>query len=1447
MKQKPPAAAADPGDEIAGLVQTLHLTQRRLEELTGGQVDAVLDEGGQSYLLRDAQGRLRESESNQRRLATTMMAILNALPAHICLLDANGVIVSVNESWRLFAMFNDWREDEPGVERNYLEICDRASGPGAEDAHKTAAGIRAVLRGESHEFSLEYPCDTPDKKLWFQVVVAPVGEERPGGAVVMHIDITERKLAEESMRQSEERFRSMFTAAATGIAISTPEGRFLQANEAYCRMLGYTEEELQNRTFASVTHPDDLNLNLELRDDVLAGRRSSFVMEKRYIKKTGEIVWTRHSVAVSHAAGGEIAALIVVAEDITERRQAEEALRTTAGSLAVSQSISHLGSWEMDLVHLDNLRANPLRWSDEMYRIFGYLPQSIPVTPDFYLQHVPGPDREMIEQRLQEVLRDNRQRSYFYPVTRSGGEKRIVHTQAQVLMDEKTGRPLKLFGTVHDVTEVKRNEEQILAETALLEAQLNSTLDGIMVVDNNGRKVLQNQRTVDLWKMPADVAAENDHFKRLGWLASQTKNPDAYIEKVSHFYQHPDEIGRDEIELNNGRFLDRYTAPVRGLDGRYYGRIWVFRDISERKCAEKKMAEQMQLLTMAGRVGRLGAWAAEYPGPKLIWSDEIYHIYEVEPGFEVTHESALNFFVPESRRKLEAVIESRQAFDLELEIVTGKGNKRTVRTTSALEQNDGTYRLYGICQDITDRKQQEARMRRLIDSNVQSVLIWSNDGAVLEANDAFCNLTGYSREDFKSGRINWNKLTPPEEAARDQLALQEIEARGVCTPYEKTYIRKDGVRIPILVGSASFEDNPNQGVAFVVDLSEQKRTEMRLSRMVQSNAQGVMFWKASGPITAGNDAFLRLVGYTREDLEAGRIDWKALTPPEYLEADRRALEQIAASGVCDPVEKEWIRKDGSRVPVYLSAGSFEDTPEEGVTFALDLTERKRMEARFRRLIDSNVQNVMFWKKNGEVSDANDAFLKLVGYTREDLQAGRINWMALTPPEYAEADNNALEEIAERGICKAYEKEYIRKNGTRVPVLIGAAAFEDNPEEGVRFVLDLTEIKKLEHQFLRAQRMESIGTLAGGIAHDLNNILAPIMMAVQVLKMNTTEPQMKTMLETIEVSSKRGADIVRQVLSFARGLQGERVEVQPIHLLKDIETIIRDTFPKNIHRDVFFPEEAWTILGDPTQLHQILLNLCVNARDAMPNGGNLAITVENALLDDQYVAMNIQAKPGRYVIIDVADTGEGIPPDILDKIFDPFFTTKEVGKGTGLGLSTVMAIVKSHGGFVNVYSEVGKGSSFKVYLPALETVTKKQRDTVSLATLPRGHGERILIIDDEASILTITSQTLEAFGYKTITAADGAEAIAIYAQQRNKIAAVLTDMAMPVMDGPATIRALQKVNPDVKIIAATGLKTEGSEAKALNNGVKFFLTKPYTAGTLLKTLRAVLEEPRKAGP
>jgi PAS domain S-box-containing protein len=638
---------------------------------------------------------------------------------------------------------------------------------------------------------------------------------------------------------------------------------------------------------------------------------------------------------------------------------------------------------------------------------------------------------------------------------------------------------------VRDITDRKKSEEQLLWKTAFFEAKVHSSPDGVLIVDSAGKKILQNQRMIDLWNIPPDFAAETDDHLQLEWVTNQVKNPRQFSEKVAYLHAHPDEISQDEVELIDGRFFDRYSAPVRGQDGKYYGRIWSFRDI---------------------------------------------------------------------------------------------------------------------------------------------------------------------------------------------------------------------------------------------------------------------------------------------------------------------------------------------------------------------TERRRSDARFRRLVDSNAQGVLFWNESGDVTGANDAFLRLVNYTREDLESGCINWVARTPPEYADLDRRALEELAADGACAPYEKELIRKDGSRVHILIGSATFEDNPKEGLSFVLDLTERKKLEKQFLRAQRMESIGTLAGGIAHDLNNILSPILMSIGVLQLTAIDPEAKRLLSTVEVSARRGADIVRQVLSFARGIEGERVEVQPQYLLKDLERIIKDTFPKNILLSFSVASDTRTILGDPTQVQQILLNLCVNARDAMPNGGNLSVAMEDCFLDAQYVAKNTQAKAGRFVKISVSDSGTGVPPDLQDKIFEPFFTTKELNQGTGLGLSTVMAIVKSHNGIINLYSEPGKGSTFRVYLPAMESASESWSDKPEDAPLPRGNGETILVVDDEASILTVTTQTLQAFGYHVLPATDGAEALAIYAQHRNEIALVLTDIMMPVMDGNAMIRVLLRINPQVKIITTSGLNANGGTVTTPGINVRRFLIKPYMAGTLLTTLRDVLKEP-----
>lgn len=399
-----------------------------------------------------------------------------------------------------------------------------------------------------------------------------------------------------------------------------------------------------------------------------------------------------------------------------------------------------------------------------------------------------------------------------------------------------------------------------------------------------------------------------------------------------------------------------------------------------------------------------------------------------------------------------------------------------------------------------------------------------------------------------------------------------------------------------------------------------------------------------------------------------------------------------------------------------------------------------------------------------------------------------------------------------------------------------------PAQALFIDRDVTAQRSLELQFLRSQRMESLGTLAGGVAHDLNNVLAPILMGVQLLRteLNT---HYSTLLATMEASCLRGAGLVKQVLAFARGVDIERRPLNPLETLAEVAKVVRETFPKRIEFQFEGDTGAWSILGDTTQLHQVVMNLCVNARDAMPDGGQLLLSVGNLMVDEIFTGLNPGSKPGPHLLIQVADTGTGMTPEVRERIFDPFYTTKEAGHGTGLGLSTSLAIVQSHGGFINVYSEPGRGTTFKVYLPAIGTERAVVPAGPDQAKHPRGQNQLILIADDEEAILQVAQKTLEHFGYRVLLAAHGAEAVGLYAQHRGEIAAVLTDMEMPILDGPSTIMALQAVDPEVKIICSSGLGTGLNLSKVLAAGVTDFIPKPYTAESMLTTLARVLGSER----
>jgi PAS domain S-box-containing protein len=714
------------------------------------------------------------------------------------------------------------------------------------------------------------------------------------------------------------------------------------------------------------------------------------------------------------------------------------------------------------------------------------------------------------------------------------------------------------------------------------------------------------------------------------------------------------------------------------------------------------------------------------------------------------------------------------------------------------------------------------------------------DGYLRQLNAGAEKILGYSREELISNPFV--ELVHADDRAPTAEAVSMLTRGAEVAHFQNRYRCKDGSYRWLHWQARS--STAKELIYFAArDITEQKaaaeglrKQEEQYRLLFETNPSPMwVFDTATLRILAVNEAAVAQYGYSRAEFL--KLYLRDLRPSDDVPELMQALSPLGTPAHFSGQFRH-IKKDGSLIVVEIHSGPivWEGVPARIVT-AIDVTERKRSEERLREQADMlnrahdaiivrnfDDRRVVFWNSGAE---------RLYGWGAGEAIGQTVGELILANPQELEAITKTLESSGEfRGQLKE-----ITKDGRALIVDVWSTLIRNSdgsPRSVMSINNDITEQKKLESQLLRAQRLESIGTLASGVAHDLNNVLTPILMCAEVLRTNADPGDTESAISLIEESARRGAGIIKQVLTFARGVEGERVLINPSHLLEEMADIARKTFPKAIEISSRYPEDIWSIQGDPTQLHQVLLNLSVNARDAMPNGGSLAFWAENFEMDEHYASMMPDAKAGRYVALRVSDTGTGMPRATIEKIFDPFFTTKEVGKGTGLGLSTALGILKSHAGFISVYSEQNKGTTFKLFFPAAETAIGAEKRTTA-ANFDKGNGELILVVEDEASIRRITRMVLEKNNYRVLEANDGTEALAIFAQQMDAIDAVFTDMMLPYMDGVALIRALKKMKTDVVFIASTGQAEEPRVTELQELGVTNFLAKPYDSGKLLSAI------------
>ncbi len=1345
-----------------------------------------------------------------------------------------------------------------------------ATFPDTKQSHGYQLFQKAVQQRQPVQFEAYYaPLDT-----WFETYVHP---SRDRIDVYLH-DITARKKAEEALRESEERYRLLVEHSPDAIAVLC-EDAVVYANSKALMLIGASHpEDLIGQPVLRFVHPDfHAQVQTQMRYLLLRRKPLPVLVEQRFLRLDGTAIDVQVA-AIPLTYNGQPAIQIVV-RDITEWKNTEarlhdalqfnEQIISTAGQgIIVYDTELRYVVWNSFMEQLTGMSATEVLGRTAV-ELFPHLREQ--GVYDLLLRTVAGETTQSGDVY------------FFVPQTGKSGwvmGTYVPHRNAR-------GQIIGVIGVITDISGRKRMEQALLKSEERLRTFIAQSTEGIYRFD------LRKPMPVDL-----PEKEQIEHLYKYGYHAECNAvmakmygfdTPDEFIGKTpsdllplsdpqnveylrsfvrSHYRLTDAESHERDKDGNIKYFLNNVVGIV---ENGYLTHVWgTQRDITEQKKAyEALRASEEQYRTLFENVLD-GVFQSTPDGRLLAANPALVRMlgYDSEEELRSLDIPSTFYVHPEQRKEICRQLEEHgEVRNAELQLRRKDGTQITVLENSRVIRNEQGVTLYyeGTLTDITQLKaaqeaiaESEQQYRSLIEQSNDAIYLLS-EGKFDLVNKKFTEMLGVTPEEVRQPEFNFMELVAPESIPLIE-ERQRMLARGEEPPlrYEFVARARDGRRIPVEASVSYITYKGRRAVQGILrDITERKHAEEGLKQMLsilqstlESTADGILLVDLYGKIITFNRKFAQMWRIPQEILDTGDDDRvlafvldQLVDPQGFLTKVRELYSQPTAESF-DVLEF----KDGRVFERYSIPQLVEGKAVGRVWSFRDVTTRRhaelalrQSEEKFRTLFEESKDAIYMSTVDGRFLDINPAGVELFGYaSKEEILAVDIARDLYAHP----SDRIRFQRLIEQnGFVRDYEITLRTKSGELRTVLETSTAVRNPQGEIVAYrgiIRDITERKRLEEQLRQAHKLQSLGTLAGGIAHDFNNILGIILGYAGRLSRETSNPdRLSRSIDAITKAGERGAALVRQLLTFARqtDVQWESVHLNTI--VEEVARIIRETFPKSISLSLELAHNLPSIVGDSNQLHQALLNLVLNAKDAISQTGQITLATE--VVDGAKLRRHhAKAVDESYVCLRVSDTGTGMDAATLNRIFEPFFTTKRRGSGTGLGLAVVYGIVESHRGFIDVASEVGRGTTFRLYFPTPQiNIQKIEEASQAYQEIPGGT-ETILVVEDEEMLLELLKSTLEAKGYHVVFAHDGVEAVDLYQQYQQEIAVVISDIGLPRLTGIELCRELKKINPSVKVALASGYLDQAMKQELASVDAKVFIQKPYNPDAVLRQVRAMID-------